>query len=371
MDNQIDAPIHKRERITSIDALRAVTLFGIIIVHACGGFGLKTNLCNSSLDGLIYWLDKLLLVGKCNEIFAALFGVSFYLILRNPNNSSAKFVWRCFLLALIGLFNKLFYTQDVLMWYGLCGMTLVLFRSIKPKYLITISICMLIAHFFLVAPLQIGTRLFGEAHPDRYGVSKSFFEVITYPYAVVDRLRLQLNWGLFYTPGMFLFGYWIAKIGFIEHSKERLSKCLLLMIWGIFIISVFADYMCQEFNLYIYVISSFSGSAAYASAVLYAYYHCEWCNRILRKLEPYGRLGLTNYSMGGIIGVICINEFGLGLWKYGLTTIVLFFIGFYILQAVFSYYWLRYFTYGPFEYVWRVATERKRIPFLRSRQLLG
>lgn len=355
-----------RTRITSIDALRAVTLLGIIIVHANQGFGLRSNLCHSFTDGYICEFILLFLSNKCNEIFAALFGVSFYLILRNPKNTSAKFVWRCFLLMLIGLFNKLFYTQDVLMWYGLCGMILVLFRNIKPKYLIIISVCMLLVNYCLVSPLQIGTKLFGEAHAIRYGADKSFFDVVSYPYTIIDRIRFQLDGGGLCTPALFLFGYWVAKIGFIEHIQERMTKRLLLITWSLFIISFIANYFQKEVNLSLIIICNFLGSAAYACAVLFAYYHCDWCQRVLKLLEPYGKLGLTNYSIGGIFGVICINEFGLGLYKYGTTVIVLFFIAFFILQAVFSYYWLRYYTYGPMEYVWRAATERKWIPFRRQ-----
>lgn len=358
----------KRERITSIDALRAVTLFGILIVHSVGGYGLKYNMVYTTVDSILYNFNKLFLVDKCNEIFVALFGVSFYLILRNPRNSSAKFVWRCFLLVLIGIFNQLFCTYDALMWYGLCGMTLVFFRDLKPKYLIIISACLLLAHYFVVSPLQLGTKLFGDAHADRYGVDKSFWDVVSYPYAVVDRIRLQLNRGVFYTPALFLFGYWVAKIGFIEHVKERMTKRLLLTTWVIFIVSFIANYLQREFNLILFIITSLSGSAAYVCVLLYAYYHSDWCQRVLCKFEPYGKLGLTNYTLGGILGVIFINEFGLGLYKYGLTTVVLFFMAFFFFQAIFSYYWMRYFTYGPLEYIWRVATERKRIPFLRRKQ---
>ena len=270
-------------------------------------------------------------------------------------------------MVLIGLFNKLLYTQDALMWYGICGIFLVFFRNLKPKYLITISVCLLVANYLLISPNSIGTYLLGPVVGNRYGVHKSFLDVLMYPDAVVDYLRSALNGALFYTLALFIFGYWIAKIGFIENIQDRMTKRLLLTIWCIFIVSFIANFKLQSFNLYLYIFSCFSASAAYASALLYAYYHSRIFKRVLSLLEPYGKLGLTNYSMGGILGVIFINEFGLGLYKYGLTTVILFFIAFYFVQAMFSYYWLRYFTYGPMEYIWRVATERKKIPFLRRR----
>lgn len=365
---QIANSTHTQGRITSIDALRAFTLLGILVVHANNGFGLSYESIQTSLDTSLVWINDFFLSKKCNTVFAILFGVSFYLILRNPRNSSAKFVWRCFLLSLIGLFNKLFYTYDALMWYGIWGMFLVLMRNFKPKYLITVCIALLFLGQYL-AKFKVGNLLFGPYVFARYGIDKSFVDVVTYPNAVVDYLREVLNGGVLNILAMFIFGYWLAKKGFIEHLPEKLTKRFLAIIWSAFIVLFVVNYFILIKDVHIGLVTTlcnYSASIAYASALLYAYYHSGLCNRVLSLFEPYGRLGLTNYSFGGILGVVFINEFGLGLYKYGLTHIVLFFIAFFILQAVFSYYWLRLFTYGPMEYVWRVATERKKIPFRKQ-----
>ena len=358
----------QKQRITSIDALRAFTLLGILIVHANNGFGFPYERIQSSFcDYLLIKLNYFFLESKCNTIFSVLFGVSFYLILRNPKNTNAKFVWRCFLLALIGLFNKLFYSYDVLMWYGLWGMVLVFFRNLKPKYLITSCISLVLISLFL-ARFRIGDLLFGPLTSARYGADKSFLDVISYPNAVTDYLRVLFNGGIFTTIAMFIFGYWIAKIGFIENIKQKLSKRYLVLIWSVFILMFiihYIFYLKDIDNHSIETLNNYSASLAYASALLYLYYHSGLCNRILRLFEPYGKLGLTNYSIGGILGVVFINEFGLGLYKYSVTSIVVFFTMFFLLQAIFSFYWLRYFTYGPMEYIWRVATEKKMIPFKR------
>ena len=357
-----------KNRITSLDALRAFTLLGILIVHANNGFGFSFDGIHSSLDYFVFKVNEFFLSNKCNTIFAALFGVSFYLILRNPKNSSAKFVWRCFLLALIGLFNKLFYSFDALMWYGIWGMVLVMFRNVKPNLLIITCILCLLLDIFL-GKFHIGDLLFGQVTGNRYGPDKSFSDVFFYSSAVTDYCRIVLNGGIFDTLAKFIFGYWIAKIGFIENLKEKVTKRFLIITWVAFIVLFSVNMLLRMMGSYYVVIRSlshYSASIAYASALVYVYYNSNFCNRILRLFEPYGRLGLTNYSVGGILGVIFINEFGLGLYKYPLTLVVLFFVGLFLIQAVFSYYWLRCFTYGPMEYVWRVATERKRIPFLRN-----
>lgn len=369
MDNASPPPV-SRQRITSIDALRAFTLLGILIVHAVLLFGLPYDGIQSSLDAVITKVNELFLVNKCNNIFAALFGVSFYLILRNPKNGNLKFAWRCMLLFLIGLFNILFFTYDVLMLYGFWGVVLVLFRNVRSRYLLIICVGLLFINAYL-SRFKFGDLLFGPTLGEKYGIDKSFIDVFSYPNVLVDYLHIVLNGSIFATLVKFIFGYWIAKIGFIEHLEERLTKRFLLTVWAIFLVLFFADRLVARYgngSILLRMLTDYSGSAAYASALLYAYYHCGICNKILEFFESYGRLGLTNYSMGSIFGVIFINEFGLGLYKYPMLFIVLFFIGFFLLQAVFSYFWLRYFTYGPMEYVWRVATERKKIPFLRDQE---
>jgi len=364
--NNVLLPSVSRARITSLDALRAFTLLGILIVHAFNGFGFKYCSPQSTLDFLIVKFNDLFLVNKCNTIFAVLFGVSFYLILRNPKNSSAKFVWRCFLLLLIGLFNKLIYSFDILMWYGFWGMVLVLFRNVKPKWLLASSVALIIIAI-IFAKFKFGDMLFGPVLVRRYRVEESFIDILTYPDAVKDNLRGLLNSDGFKAFACFLMGYCIAKVGFIEHLQERMTRRIVLITWMLFAALFAADFVLQKHGINdLRRFTNYAGSAAYASAFIYAYYHFKSCNRILRYFEPYGKLGLTNYSVGGICGVIFINEFGLGLYRYPLPFILLFFIGFFLVQAVFSYYWLRYFTYGPMEYVWRVATERKPIPFRRK-----
>ena len=79
-----------------------------------------------------------------------------------------------------------------------------------------------------------------------------------------------------------------------------------------------------------------------------------------RFLEPYGKLGLTNYSMQGIVGIVLAGILFVPYhisFEYYLLTMILF----YVVQVVFSIIWLRYYKYGPFEWLWRCATEKRWI----------
>ena len=355
-DNQ---PI-KKYRITSIDALRAVTLLGIVIVHAFDGFGRGVLASVSNIDEGLAWFINTFLYGKCNTVFSMLFGVSFYLILRNPQYSSLKFLWRCFLLLLIGLCNKQFFTYDALMWYGICGMMLVLVRYMKPRYIL-VFFCLLIIATVQLHKLKLGTALFGINDINRY-TAQHFTDILTYPYGVEDYLRGIFNHGIFGPFSLFVLGYWIAVKGYIEKLDVFVTGRVVLMFWAIYLVS-FALPEVRGLRYFMRMINNYAATFAYASGVIYIYYHSRSVQSVLKLLEPYGKLGLTNYSMQGVIGVCVIWLFTTGVLPYTLWGTLLLFLCIYLLQALFSYVWLQYFRYGPMEYVWRVATERKLIEF--------
>lgn len=349
-------------RITSIDALRAVVLLGILLVHACNYFGFQVPEPTTLSDRIINRFITGFLSNRCNTIFSILFGVSFYLILRNPLNTSKKFVWRCFLLTLIGLFNKIFYTYDALMWYGICGMVLVTIRNLTPRNLLATSISLFIMGMVL-AKYKIGDLVFGEKLTERYYNGVTLFQVMSYKYAVVDYLRIVFNGGFFYTLCWFIIGYWLAKIGIIENLGKKITLKAVILFWSLFIADSLYILIWGN-NKYVFYTNIIFATFAYSSTVIYAYYKITTIRKILNKLEPYGKLGLTNYSMQSILGVVLFTTFR--LYQYQLTFIILIFFLFYVFQAIFSYVWLTYFRYGPIEYIWRVATERKRIELKKS-----
>ena len=349
----------KKNRITSIDALRAVTLLGIIMVHAFDGFGHGAVAPSSLIDEWLNWFIKTFLMSKSNTIFSLLFGVSFYLILRNPQNTSTKFLWRCFLLMLIGVVNKLFFTYDALMWYGIFGMMLVPVRYMKPKH-IFVFFCVVFMSSVVLERFKLGNVFFGVAEGNRYAGDGTFIDVLTYPYAVKDYARGIFNHGVFAPYALFVLGYWLAVKGYIEKLEQLVTGKLVLVCWVIYLVS-FAlpdagvlKHLFRRINIY-------GASFAYTTSVIYLYYHSAGVQSVLRLLEPYGKMGLTNYSIQGIIGVCIIWQFTTGVWTYSLGGVFLVFMGVYLMQAVFSYVWLQHFRYGPMEYLWRAATERKLI----------
>jgi uncharacterized protein len=78
-----------------------------------------------------------------------------------------------------------------------------------------------------------------------------------------------------------------------------------------------------------------------------------------------GRLGLTNYILHAVAYVLIFGNFAfcLGLFgKIGPLYRLLFAIATYTLMYLFSRWWLKYFKYGPFEWLWRSLTYLKFHP---------
>lgn len=86
-------------------------------------------------------------------------------------------------------------------------------------------------------------------------------------------------------------------------------------------------------------------------------------------MRPVGQMAFSNYLMQSII---CgLYFFGVGFGKYGsLQRYELYYVVLVVwaFQIIFSHIWLRFFRFGPFEWLWRSLTYWKRQPFLRDHE---
>ena len=84
-------------------------------------------------------------------------------------------------------------------------------------------------------------------------------------------------------------------------------------------------------------------------------------------LQVMGKMTLTNYMVQNLIGLLVFSGFGLGilstkpLWYY-----ISLALGVYILQIIFSKWWLSKYNYGPIEWIWRQLSYRKRLPLKKG-----
>lgn len=93
-----------------------------------------------------------------------------------------------------------------------------------------------------------------------------------------------------------------------------------------------------------------------------------WLGALTRRLAAVGRMALTNYVMHTLICVLVFTGLGFGLFgaleRYQLYYVV---AAIWILQLIVSPIWLRYYRFGPLEWLWRSLTYVERQPLRRAR----
>ena len=88
-----------------------------------------------------------------------------------------------------------------------------------------------------------------------------------------------------------------------------------------------------------------------------------------QSLSAVGRMAFTNYIMQSLICTFIFYGHGLGLFgsveRFMQLIIV---VSIWIVQLIYSPLWLKYFQYGPLEWLWRCGTYFKWQPFRKSIQ---
>jgi len=78
---------------------------------------------------------------------------------------------------------------------------------------------------------------------------------------------------------------------------------------------------------------------------------------ILRVFAAPGRMALTHYLGQTLISVPVFYGIGLGqAGEWSIQALLAFACAVYAFQVIFSPIWLRFFLYGPMEWIWRALT---------------
>ncbi|MFQ5741629.1 MAG: DUF418 domain-containing protein [Acidobacteriota bacterium] len=88
---------------------------------------------------------------------------------------------------------------------------------------------------------------------------------------------------------------------------------------------------------------------------------------LTRPFAAVGQMAFTNYLLHTVICTTIFYGYGFGLFgqveRVGQITIV---GAVWVLQLIVSPLWLRYFRFGPLEWLWRSLTYRARQPLRRE-----
>lgn len=405
---QQGAPVDEKKRHLILDALRGFALLGICVANypelSLYSFLLdnpKELFPTAAIDKVVQWVLYILVDGKFYTIFSLLFGIGFSIILENNRqrgaNGTVIFYRRMFFLLLIGLAHLiLIWSGDILMLYAIVGMTLPLFLKCKDK---TILIW---AFSFLALPVAIDyivqfTGLSASSKLedwqwllcDRFGITEENFAYWLRDAKNYEDMHKFLVMGAiermwefvdgnryFKVLGLFLIGFWIGRNRMFSHLEELRGKLKKICLWGLCLgLPLSAIYAWSAMNSkpfgfgthsLFYFLSVYLTSFGYIASFCLLY--LKFCNNSFwRNVAFPGKMALTCYIGQSIMGVLIFYGVGLGLGAdTGLIYGEIIAVTVFLLEVAFCSVWLKFFRFGPLEWIWRCLTYIRYFPLRRS-----
>ncbi|MEO7264185.1 MAG: DUF418 domain-containing protein [Ferruginibacter sp.] len=397
-------PMQSSQRIKLLDVLRGFAILGIFIMNL-EGFSFywaftdaeKAAVAFASYDHTTNFLQLMLLEGKFYSLFSMLFGIGFAIYLSKADANKqvlSLFKRRLLVLLFIGFMHLILWTGDIVAFYAMVGFLLIPFRKFSNKTLFIIAVLCILSPIGWYALKMMNPAVF---NPGQYLIDYNI-RLDTQLGVNNDRdlamglggdnfwRMMQLNFHgilwrygdllfqdrIFKVFGMFLIGLVIGRTKVFNRLQEN-KKLLWGILVGGLIIGLPANYLMAFFKeaggYYKLTMNGMYQTIAYAFgvaplALAYAsffalIYQIKPIKHLLNSLAPVGKMALTNYIMHTLIGLFVFTKLGLGVRNMGPTAWTIFAICVYIMQIFTSTIWLRYFNYGPLEWLWRSATYGK------------
>jgi uncharacterized protein len=397
------SPISSNERIEILDVLRGLAVGGILIgnMQWFSGYGMMPPALAAQTplaDQITHFLIHFFVEGKFYSIFSFLFGFGFALQIARAevrgDQTALLFKRRLFWLLVIGLLHAyLLWAGDILSVYAVMGFVLILFRRKTNEallkwafWLLVIPILTYILIYILFVAFVPESALAGfeASQGDRWKESVqqvqqgSYFEILTgynLQYIVGRYAGLILQMRLPKILAMFLLGFYAYRRGFFQNLSSHQPFIRRVLVYGLvlgfvgnlaFVMSAKSEADFPPSPAGIAGVTAYAfgvpALALFFIALITTLWQKAAWQQLLAFLAPVGRMALTNYLMQTIICVLIFYGYGLAQFgKHGAVVSTLIALAIFLFQILISTLWLKYFNYGPMEWIWRQLTYGKRL----------
>jgi len=373
--NRNAGPISAVERITNLDTVRGAATLGILVMNAVS-FGLPDpayfNLdyagSETGLDRAVGIAGEIFIDQKTMALFSLLFGAGIAMFADRTEQKGGRPVllslWRNLLLFGIGLVHAAFWPGDVLTLYALCSPVLLLLRKRSARTLfIAGGVCIAISAFWMAvtqSAIDPATDLGDYWLDERVSMSSAVETAFIVDFGGRGLGMMLIGVGLFRAE--IVQGLRTASL-YRRLASVGLGLGLPLAIAGVTLHSA------NEWSGDVALIGAVPNILATAPlAIGYFALITLWNQRpetwLHERLRAVGRMALTNYLLQTVLGLVVLGGV-VGSATLGRAEILAFVVGVWILQLAWSKAWLKAFRFGPFEWLWRVATYRRSQPIRR------
>tara|TARA_Y100000746_G_scaffold45965_1_gene35249 strand:+ start:363 stop:1619 length:1257 start_codon:yes stop_codon:yes gene_type:complete len=411
------------DRIESLDVLRGFALLGILLVNIVAFGLVSSAFLDpgiyltpiGGIDYIVWAFIELSSEGAMRTLFSILFGAGVVLFV---TGSTAKSGWlhyrRNFWLLVFGLINAYIFLWpgDILVTYALSGFVLWFVRNWKARSLLILATFLILIgslqNFAMKSTLEIARD---AAEEMKISISKGeeFSEEtaewaqgwIDYEednQAEIDNIPNEIkkrtssyssayeynlekaNEMIYFVLPFFLFldalmmmviGMALFKLGVLDGGRDIKFYIRMMCIGFLTGISINAYEVLLITNSNMDIIETnpyfrftyhfgrlFMGLGYLGLVILLI--KIEKLESLRFRLACVGRMALTNYLMHSVIALFIFSGAGLGLLgKFSWSQLYLFVLLIWVIQLYISPLWLKYFYFGPVEWLWRLLTYLK------------
>lgn len=406
-------PVSREKRVFILDLLRGFALLGILMVNMpvfnspftvlVGEARMWTDPANQTA----HWIINFFFHGKFYTLFSILFGIGFWFFMRKAEEAGGSVIGifrrRLLILFLIGALHVLFlWYGDILVIYAFFGFIMTWLRNKSNRTVIVWAIVFLLLPVIFTS-LMVGAVNLAMSVPEAaagmqeaMAEQESLFAALTktaistyqsgsFSEIVSVRLReYSYMWGgiiTFYPLilSMFLLGIIAGRKG-VFNSLEKNRGFFIKLLWISLPFAIGGNYLLAEYGqsasqiipdtdlLLMIAGLSFGGPALtfiYISLTVFCILN-GYFSWIAGKIAGAGRMALTNYLMQSVICTTIFYSYGLGLYaRVDYLQGIALTLAIYIIQVAWSHYWLKYYRFGPFEWLWRSLTYLRLQPMKR------
>ena len=411
------------DRIESLDVLRGFALLGILLVNIVAFGLVSSAFLDpgiyltpvGGIDYIVWAFVELSSEGAMRTLFSILFGAGVVLFV---TGSTAKSGWlhyrRNFWLLVFGLINVYIFLWpgDILVTYALSGFVLWFVRNWKSRSLLILATFLILIgslqNFAMKSTLEIARD---AAEEMKISISKgedldeetaewaqgwieyeednqaerddipNELKKRTSSYASAYEYNLKkADEMIYFVLPFFLFldalmmmviGMALFKLGILDGGREIRFYMKMMCIGFLVGFSINAYEVLQITNSNMDIIETnpyfrftyhfgrlFMG-LGYLGLILLVIKK-EKLESLRFRLACVGRMALTNYLMHSVIALFIFTGAGLGLLgKFSWSQLYLFVLLIWVIQLYISPLWLKYFYFGPVEWLWRLLTYLK------------
>jgi uncharacterized protein len=424
------SPLKASDRILSLDVMRGVVLLGILLMNIngmglAGAYGDPTVSGGATGWNLTTWITtNLAFEGTMRALFSLLFGVGMFIFMDRLEkkgagiNAANIYFRRLIWLLIFGLIHGylLLWTGEILYDYALMGFLVFSFRNLPPIKLTFIAVLLFsigglwsysdykkdikfIEDVALVKTYKLEGKTLSkelkevdmkweerEYKRSPEGISeyktnmrKGYLDVVAF--LATENKDSDKDWPYRYDLwdilSMMLLGIALFKWNVL--SAEKSYKFYGIMAALGYLIGLSINYfetqsiMDSNFSLLsfskaniTYDLGRVPVAIGHVGAIM-LFCKSPFLKWLKNSLAAVGKMALTNYVMHSIFAMFIFTGAGFGLFgtlqRFELLHIV---FAIWVFQLILSPIWLKYYQYGPLEWIWRNLSYLKKHPFKKE-----